>query len=169
MPKVTYVKSARKDYPEHDIAKGDSYYWWAFRYGGKRYSKTPPRPSQLTQSDKLSRVYATHESIEDVIAATKSLTDVAALADTLSNAADEVREVASEYTDAAEAVRENFSESPTADDCEEKAQELEAWADTLDQASQDLEGFEPGEGESESIALTRVTDIAEQANEEQPL
>lgn len=51
--KVHYVKSARKDYPAHGIAKGEPYYWWKFRYGGKHYSKTAPPPSRLTQSDFL--------------------------------------------------------------------------------------------------------------------
>lgn len=51
--KVHLVKSARKDYPEHGIKKGEPYYWWKFRYGGKHYSKTAPAPSRLTQSDFL--------------------------------------------------------------------------------------------------------------------
>ena len=43
MPRVHHVKSARKDNPV--AKKGESYYWWKFRYGGKRYSKTP-RPGR---------------------------------------------------------------------------------------------------------------------------
>ena len=34
MPRVHFVKKARKDYPSTGIQKGDSYYWWQFRYGG---------------------------------------------------------------------------------------------------------------------------------------
>jgi len=55
MPRVTHVKSARKDNPV--AKKGESYYWWKFRYGGKRFSLTYPRPSQLTQSAYLGAVY----------------------------------------------------------------------------------------------------------------
>ena len=62
MPKVTFVKSARKADERYGIAVGDSYYWWAFRYGGTHKSKTPPKPSQLTQSDFLSQIYAFQES-----------------------------------------------------------------------------------------------------------
>jgi len=55
MARATFVKSARKDYPDHGIKKGESYWHWAFMQGGrggaKRYSKTEPRPSQLTQSE----------------------------------------------------------------------------------------------------------------------
>lgn len=63
MPRVHRQKAA-KDYPEHGIAKGDTYYRWAFRYGGKRKSKTYPRPSQLTQS-KLGDVLAAYEGVQD--------------------------------------------------------------------------------------------------------
>ena len=38
MPKLNYVKKARKDYPESEIQKGDSYYWWQFNYGPKNKS-----------------------------------------------------------------------------------------------------------------------------------
>lgn len=59
MPRVTFVKSARKENP---VAKpGESYYWWKFRYGPKHYSKTSPRQSQLTQSTFLSTVWAAEE------------------------------------------------------------------------------------------------------------
>lgn len=63
MPRVTHVERARKDNP---VCKaGESYYWWKFRYGGKHYSLTYPRPSQLTQSEFLSCVYSAQEEIED--------------------------------------------------------------------------------------------------------
>lgn len=57
MPKVHFVKSARKADPSNDIEVGDSYYYWTFRYGGKRKSKTPPSRSQLTQSSFLQQLY----------------------------------------------------------------------------------------------------------------
>lgn len=55
MPRVHYVKKARKDNPV--AQKGESYYWWKFRFGGKRYSRTYPRPSQLTQSAYFGTLY----------------------------------------------------------------------------------------------------------------
>jgi hypothetical protein len=42
---------ANKDYPEHGIKKGERYWKWKFRYGGKHMSATPPKPSQLTQRE----------------------------------------------------------------------------------------------------------------------
>ncbi len=66
MPKVTFVKSARKDNPV--AKKGESYYWWAFMQGGrggpKRYSKERPKQSQLTQSDFWGAVYSLQEANE---------------------------------------------------------------------------------------------------------
>lgn len=63
MPRVNYVKSARKDNPA--VSKGEPYFWWKFRYGGKRYSRTRPRPSQLTQSEYLSTIRSLVEQVED--------------------------------------------------------------------------------------------------------
>ena len=42
MPRVNYVKKARKAIPGADIKVGDAYYWWKFRYGGKHVSKIRP-------------------------------------------------------------------------------------------------------------------------------
>lgn len=61
MPRVNLVKHAARDYPEHGIQKGESYYWWKFRYGGKHMSKTFPKQSQLTQSSYLSSIYELRE------------------------------------------------------------------------------------------------------------
>ena len=63
MARATFVRAARKDNPV--AKKGESYYWWKFRYGGKRYSLRRPRPSQLTQSAYYSTVRALVEQIED--------------------------------------------------------------------------------------------------------
>lgn len=63
MPRVHYVKKARKDNPV--AQKGEPYYWWKFRYGGKRYSKTYPKASQLTQSDFLRWLYDWQEQTID--------------------------------------------------------------------------------------------------------
>jgi vacuolar-type H+-ATPase subunit I/STV1 len=65
MARLHFVKKARKNYKEYGIKKGDSYYWWAFRFGGKHMSKDKPRRSQLTQSAFLSTLYEIEDSIAD--------------------------------------------------------------------------------------------------------
>ena len=57
MARPNFVKKARKDIAGTDIKAGDSYWWWSFRFGGKRYSKTQPKRSQLTQSSFYSQIY----------------------------------------------------------------------------------------------------------------
>lgn len=66
MTRAIFVKKARKDYPEHNIKKGESYYWWKFRFGGKHFSKTAPKASDLTQSGFLQTLYDIQERIEGV-------------------------------------------------------------------------------------------------------
>lgn len=60
MPRVHFVKKARKAVPSADIKVGDSYYWWANRVGRssiKRYSKTAPSRSQTTLSSFYSQLW----------------------------------------------------------------------------------------------------------------
>ena len=76
MPRVL-TQRANKDYPKEGIKKGDTYYKWSIRMGrgGHTFiSKTPPRPSQLTQS-KMSGAYAAVEAVEDVIAELRESTN----------------------------------------------------------------------------------------------
>lgn len=56
---------------EHDTLfckKGETYYQWSFRYGGTHKSLTPPKPSQLIQSEFLSTVYGLNEQLEELSA-----------------------------------------------------------------------------------------------------
>jgi hypothetical protein len=48
MPRVHFVKKARKDNPV--VKKGESYYWWKFYRSSKSYSTTPPKRWELTRS-----------------------------------------------------------------------------------------------------------------------
>jgi len=66
MPRVNHVKKARKDYPNFGIKKGDSYYYWSFRFGPTIKSKNRPKPSQLTRSEFLSQIYEITECIDDL-------------------------------------------------------------------------------------------------------
>ena len=92
MPRVHHVKSARKDNPV--AKKGESYYWWKFRYGGKRYSKTPPKPSQLTQSPYFSSIRSLVEMIEE-----QEVRDEDMLNDLKEQVRDELESIQSECQD----------------------------------------------------------------------
>lgn len=65
MPRLHFVKKARKDNPA--VKAGESYYWWKHNFGPKRYSKTKPRRSQLTNSSYLATVYDLQDDLPDEI------------------------------------------------------------------------------------------------------
>lgn len=154
MPRVHYVKKARK---ANRVAQpGESYYWWKFRYGGKQLSKTYPRASQLTQSDKLSRIYAAQEAVQDNGQPPTDARDYdtpEALAEALNEAFSvwesaiaELNEVADEYDESADNKEEYFP--GTGDEIREKAEavrssaeEAETRAEEISQAADELDGY----------------------------
>ena len=90
MATVNFVKKARKDNPA--VKKGESYYWWAFRFGGTHYSKTQPRPSQLTQSEFLSTIYSIGEDLEDAEASENLRENIADAISNLETLQEETRD-----------------------------------------------------------------------------
>ena len=126
MPKV-HTTVARKDYPEHGIAKGETYYHWTPYRGSKHYSKTPPLPSQ-TCGSRWAEVYAHREAIEAAQAAID-------LHDAIQNAADEIDGIADEYEQAAE---------PFGGQCpnQERADALHELASGLEDAASGMEDVE---------------------------
>jgi hypothetical protein len=125
MPRVTHVKRAQKDNP---VCKaGEPYYWWKFRYGGKRYSLTPPRPSQLTQSAYYGTVRGLIEQISDYNAEEPS--DLESLRDEV---AGEIRQAGEECNDSKENMPEGLQEGDTGQMLEERYNECESAADELE-------------------------------------
>jgi hypothetical protein len=164
MARVHYVKKARKANPV--AKKGEPYYWWKNRTPGraagvKRYSKTQPRPSQVTASEFLSSCLAAQEDFEAGTSITKELTkdDAAAACRT---AAEAYREIASSCEDKYGNLEQAFPGGcPTMELLEQRRDACETLADTLDGAADDIEALEEepepgedeeGEGEAESLA-----------------
>jgi len=114
MTRVHHVKKARKDNPA--VKKGEAYFWWKFAYAPKRYSKTRPRASQLTLSEKMARYYEAQETIEDL----DTQGEIDTVIEALQGVGEEVQEIANEYQESADNIRDAFTESPTADECDEK-------------------------------------------------
>jgi predicted nucleic acid-binding Zn-ribbon protein len=142
MARAHFVKKARKANKAAGIKVGDSYYWWKFRYGGKHYSKTPPRQSQLTNSDKLSRAYAAAEALEDLVVDDDSTLDD--LKSQLQDVSSEVEEIAQEYRDNRDNMPESLQDGDVGQQMEENADALEWWAsdiegclDSLDEDEED--------------------------------
>ena len=126
MPKVHFVKKARKDI-NSEIKAGDSYYWWKFRYGGKRVSKTPPKPKDLTQSDFLISLYSIEEEIENFIASDKESFD-AQKEDILS----QIEQLKDEVDERLQNMPEQLHYSPTGELLQERIDALDEWYNELE-------------------------------------
>lgn len=159
MTRITHVKSARKDAGEcgschAKIAKGQGYYWLAFRFGGRRVRCEKPecrfRRSDTTQS-KLSEVYAAQEDAEEALGKWDRK-DHEALQEIVTSAGERVREVLDEYQSAAE-------EHPNL------AGQTEEVRDSLESIADDLEGFSVDEWdkdeETQEVWAERVFGEAE--------
>lgn len=107
--------------------KGETYYWWVFRYGGKRESKSYPKQSQLTQSDFLQRFYATQESFEHVDAEDLQM---------------RIEEAVSELQELADEQREKKDNMPYQLQDGDIGMMLEERADGLDEIVSELESID---------------------------
>lgn len=130
MPRVTFVKKAQKDYPESGIKKGDSYYWWKFKFGGKHKSKVRPKPSQLTQSEFLGTIYSIHEGMDEQIV--ENFGDSSSFDDYIQERIDELKNLAEETEEKRENMPENLYYSQTGEMLEERANAVNEMADELE-------------------------------------
>ena len=163
MARATFVKAARKDYPDHGIKKGESYWHWKFMQGGrggaKRYSKTKPKPSQLTQSEFWGNVLGLQESNE----ATPHLDDIES----------QIEEIKSElegWRDEQEERRSNLPDSLQDGSSGELLQgrydALEECVNTLDSVDFSYDQSEKEETETDEEYETRVEDEKQYRAEE---
>ena len=104
MPRVHFVKQARKDNPV--AKKGESYYWWKFRFGGKRYSKTRPKRSQLTQSGFLSQLYDLNDRLDNL-----SASSIEELESEVNDIAEEYANLGQECQDSLDMMPDHLQES----------------------------------------------------------
>ena len=131
MPRVTFVKSARKANPVAEV--GQPYYWWKFRHGGKRFSKTFPRPSQLTQSEYLQGIRSLAEQVQD--ASIDTVEAFEELRDDIVNSVIELREM---QQDSLDNMPESLQYSPSGELLQERI-------DALESAESDMENLEAEE------------------------
>lgn len=148
MTKVTHVKRARKAIPEAGIAIGDAYYWWKFRYGGIHRSKTPPKPSQLTQSTFVSTMLELQERAEGIAAGLRDGST------TCSDAESELQEIASEVSSAGEECQSSLDNMPEGLQQGSTGELLQARIDACETIADDLEGVDiPDEEDPEDAAV----------------
>jgi hypothetical protein len=134
--KVHFIKSSRKEYKDsftgETIGVGESYYWWAFRFQPRKVSKTPPKSSQLNQSEFWQAVYGIQEDIEGMIA-----NDT--MADRLDTIKGEIENLRDETDDKLSNMQDNLQNSPTAELLRSRVDSLQEWYDNLDGIDTDIE------------------------------
>ena len=140
MARAHHVKKARKAIKGTDIKKGDSYYWWKFRRGGKHFSKTPPRRSQLTRSEFYAAIY----DIEDEIA---GLTADETLSSVVEDIASRLRELGEECQSKFDNMPEGLQQGDTGQLLEERVSACESMADEFE--SLDFDDKEDDETDEE--------------------
>lgn len=175
MPRVTHVKKARKDIKRGDeivVKKGESYYWWKFAYGSKNVSKTPPKASQLTQSDFLSQMYEIEEAIEDV--GSQSFEDLQSFVEDIKGRLDCLQE---ETEDKLSNMPDQLQEAPTGEMMQGRIDAAQEMIDDLDniefeinedeiaEEAKDLEG-EREKDETQEEYDERIEEAIKEAIEE---
>jgi hypothetical protein len=127
MPKVN-KRVARKDYPEFGILKGEEYYNWAFNYGPKFKSKTPPTRSQLTQSSFLKNLY----DIQDGLDKRFKDTTYDSFDSDLQELVDDITSLKDECENSLDNIPEQLREAPAGSTLQERIDALEEWISELE-------------------------------------
>lgn len=158
MARAKFVKKAAKDYPEHGIAKGESYYWWKFMVGGrggpKHYSKTPPKPSQLTQSEFLQGLRGIQEQV-DALAADSELPD--AVADIVQ----QLRDLGQEQEDKKDNLPDSLQNGPTGELLDSRKEACEQAADEFEQIDFDNDEAQKEEYWAEKLEEVQAVEMGE--------
>lgn len=139
MARAHFVKKARKDYPKAGIKKGESYYWWKFRFGPKVMSKTPPKRSQLTQSDFLSQIYDIEDRISEMTADTDFETEIQEIVSELENLRDECQEKLDNMPEQLQSCGSGEILQNRVDSLEEMISELESVDTSVDETKEENE------------------------------
>ena len=144
MPRVTFVKKAQKDNPV--AKKGESYYWWKHRIGRssiKKYSKTRPKPSQLTMSEYLGQCYAAEERFAEDVGTIEDEADCENAVSTIEDIKGELEGVLEET----ECKRDNMQDAwpngcPSLEIIEQRCDALPSVIDSLDTVISELQDID---------------------------
>jgi len=179
MARAHFVKSARKDHKEIGVKKGESYWWWKFRFGGIHKSKTQPKASQLTQSEFLGTMYDLQERISDL----RNEATPEDLQSMVEEIVSDIQQLGEDCQEKLDNMPEQLQYAPTGEMLQERIDGCEQWASDLesvdfdtdidedeirqeirDEMEQELEDDEDEIDETE--LATRVQDRVEELNQE---
>ena len=168
MPRVTFVKRAMK--PNSVVSQEDidraknpqteadktaaSYYWWKFRHGGRRESKTYPKRSQLTQSNFLSQLYDLQDGIDERFSEAQTSDDFNSARDEV---VAEIENLRDECQESLDNMPESLQYAPTGELLQERIDALENWSSEFENVDCDFdeEDFEDKDEWKEHISNIR--------------
>jgi len=128
-----------------EIKVGEDYYRIAQKWQPVRIRcvKCRPRPSELTTSDKLSRLYGAQENLQDILAKqTLSSEWLSELAEAVEDAMNTVEEVRDEYEESASNMEEYFPDSERVEEIREKSENCDEWYNELSNTQSDIEDLQ---------------------------
>lgn len=152
MAKVHFVKKAAKDNPAAGIKKGESYYWWQLYKRPKQFSKTRPKPSQLTGSEYRQQVMEAIEALEawEGVWAESDRDDLVA----------ELEGIRDTQQDRYDNMPEGLQQGDTGVLLEERINALEEWISELENLSfEGLEELQEGDETPLDQALAAVPSV----------
>lgn len=161
----TAAKDAPKACPQ--AKKGEVYYGWKTRMKGQRDGVfrctvgRPPKASELTSSEYLSRVYEIQEEIAEATA--ESIDDFESMRDGWVEA---IRELGDEQGEKFDNMPDGLQQGDTGQLLEERRDECEAWADELEAVTvneRDEDTYDPDDHEAYENDVAQ--DIAEAISE----
>jgi len=157
MARLNFVKKARKDYPESNIKKGDSYYWWKHNFGRKQKSRTKPSRSRLTQSSFYSQLY----DIQDTAEGTFTIEGVEG---ELENMIGDLQNLLDECQESLDAMPEQLQDTSAAGETlTERIENMETYINELEAIDISFE-----EGLSDEERETRLEEIVEEISSADP-
>lgn len=142
-----YHRKAMKDYPQYKIAKGEMYYYTKIKTGPRSSktmrSKTPFKPSQLTSSDFLQRLYSVDEMLGEGFA------DKEALVSTLEDAISQLEELRDEQQEKLDNMPDGLRDGDTGNLLQERYDALDSYISELEDVKNDAESLEDKEREED--------------------
>ena len=148
MARATHVLKSRKAIPESvcgikgGIPEGSAYYWWKFKRGGKRWSMTPPRRSQLTQSSFYSAVY---DLEDDVISNATADDGLAGLRDDVTS---QLQEISDQCQESLDNMPEGLQQGSTGELLQERI-------DAMDSAISEFDSLELEEPDDDDLEFSK--------------
>jgi hypothetical protein len=159
MPRVHHVKNARKKNPVAEA--GEPYYWWKPNWGAKRYSKTYPKPSQLTGSAFLSEYLSIGEDLNDAAQAATTGADLQAAVE---EAVSRIEGLRDETQDSFDNMPEGFQQGDTGEMLQARVDGLEQWQEDLEGVDVDIPDADHIDAEDGDI--TDPAELVDNAREE---